>query len=303
MTRRLAVPTALVFLWSALAVPTMAQEEVVILVIGKWIANQVAGYFIGKAIDTVAGNDYDKKLQAVEVRIQSQLRQANSDKALLNRELETARAQRQTLAYLLQSKPDRKELMALNSRMQGGMAELRKRIERQEIRLNEHDGRLSAQDSRLKDQDGRLSDHELRIKKLEDAAQVPDRSSAQPPARDFHREGSYDRLPAPRSEAPRRRSGPSHELNGRGGVTLDLWVSGSDNEIRIEESASDAQSGTFTISDVGSRLRFRLLSGTGAVIHVTGDDNRLYIPSEVLGRVRVVRTGRNNSILPTPTDL
>ena len=77
-----------------------------------------------------------------------------------------------------------------------------------------------------------------------------------------------------------------------------LWVSGQGNVIRIEESAGDAQSGTFTISDTGSRSRFHLPPGTGAVIHVTGDDNRFYIPSELLKRVRVVSTGRNNWVLP-----
>ena len=295
MRRQFALRAVSILLVASLARPVLAQEEVILVIAGKWIAGQIAGYLTGKAIDRLTGNDFDKKLKQTESRIQGQLQRANGDKAKLYQELQAARTQRAALGVLLQSKPDRNELMLFKSKVQANTAELQRRLDSHEKRINSQEGRITHQGGRLDSHDKRLEELEQRVGRLDNYV-LSDRQ----PSVDNTTDGLSENVKPVRPSTEHPFSADPVPTNAyrqrRGsGVTLDVWISGRHNDLQVEETKVEAQTGTLNISDSGKRLRLRMRTGTGAVINVLGEGNRICVPPELRKRVRIVDKGRVTS--------
>lgn len=273
--------------------------------LGKKVADLAVGYLAGEVIDHALGKSVEQQLKKLESNVLAEIHRNPGNSHVLQAELESARSQIRVLDAMLRSKPSTQELAALRSKMVSDLQDLKKALEQQGIRLDQHEQRLDKHDKTLEELD-------LRIDRLEEAqgrsswSQESEERETSPawgePVDDSS--SPEDAVPEWRSRLPReplsfedreptRRVPPGARREE--GATLTILVRGNSCtiEIRETESPSIADRGFFEVRKAGERNLFRLLAGTGAVITIQGDNNRIRVPAGV-GRIRIRNLGRNN---------
>ncbi|HSK77872.1 MAG TPA: hypothetical protein VLQ45_15585 [Thermoanaerobaculia bacterium] len=267
--------------------------------LGKKVTDLAVGYLAGKVIDHALGQSYEQQLKKVESNLLAEIRNNPGSSHVLRAELESARSQIRVLDAVLRSKPSTQELASLRSKMASDLQELKRALEQQGIRLDQHEQRLDKHDRDLEELD-------LRIDSLEEAQ---DRSSRRQrieeeetsPVWRETADSTEETVPEWRSRAPRevpsfeRREPARREARREEGATLTILIRGDSCTIEVLETGSEsaADRGSFEVRKARQRSLFRLLAGTGAVITILGDNNRIRVPAGV-GRVRIRDLGRNN---------
>lgn len=280
--------------------------------LGKKVTDLAVGYVAGKVIDRALGQNYEQQLKKVEANLLAEIRNNPGNGHVLRAELESARSQIRVLNAVLRSKPSTEEVTALRSKMASDLQEMRRVLEQQGIRLEKHEQRLNKHDMALEQHGKALEELDRRIDSLEEAQ---DRSSRSPGAEERETASAWrepagepfsreDAVPEWRSRISRE--GPSFEdrepsrrtlpgARGGEGATLTILVRGDSCtiEIRETERSSLADRGSFEVRKTGEKTLFRLLAGTGAVVTILGDNNRIQVPAGV-SRIRIRNLGKNN---------
>jgi hypothetical protein len=266
--------------------------------LGKKVTDLAVGYLAGKVIDHALGQSYEQQLKKVESDLLAEIRNNPGNSHVLRAELESARSQIRVLDAVLRSKPSTQELASLRSKMASDLQELKRILEQQGIRLDQHEQRLDKHDRDLEELD-------LRIDSLEEAQdrssrrQEIDEEETSPVWREPA--DSTETVPEWRSRGPREvpsfesREPARREPRREEGATLTILIRGNSCTIEVLETGSEsaADHGSFEVRKARQRSLFRLLAGTGAVITILGDNNRIRVPAGV-GRIRIRDLGRNN---------
>lgn len=270
--------------------------------IGKKVTDLAVGYLAGKVIDRALGQDYEQQLKRVEANLLAEIRNnpGNGNGHVLRAELESARSQIRVLNAVLKSKPSTEEVAALRSKMASDLQEMRRVLEQQGVRLEKHEQRLNQHDVALEQHGKTLEELDRRIDRLEEESETA------PPWREPAGEPSSREDAVPEWRSRISREGPSVEdrepsrrlppgSRGEEGATLTILVRGDSCTIEIRETgrSSLADRGSFEVRKTGDRRLFHLLAGTGAVVTILGDNNRVRVPAGV-GRIRIRNLGKNN---------
>lgn len=273
--------------------------------LGKKVGAFAVEYLATKVADQALGLSYEKQLKQVEANLVAEIRKNPGNSHALQVELESARSQIRVLNAVLTSKSSAAEVAGLRSRMESDLQQVKRLLEQQGVRLDQHDQKLAEHDETLEELDSRIDrleedqDRSFRFEGMEERETLP---VWREPADDFS--PREEDVPEWRSRV--RREEPSFEtrepryreptVSPRGeGITLTIEVrcSSCTVEVRETDSARAADHGFFQVRGARERRSFRLLAGTGAVITILGDNNRIRIPAGV-GRIRVRDLGENN---------
>lgn len=268
--------------------------------LGKKVTDLAVGYLAGKVIDHALGQSYEQQLKKVESNLLAEIRNNPGSSHVLRAELESARSQIRVLDAVLRSKPSTQELASLRSKMASDLQELKRTLEQQGIRLDQHEQRLDKHDRDLEELDLRIDsleeaqDRSSRRQRIEEEETSPvwrePADSTEETVPEWRSRRGPREVPTFESREPARREPRREE-----GATLTILIRGDSCTIEVLETGSEsaADRGSFEVRKARQRSLFRLLAGTGAVITILGDNNRIRVPAGV-GRVRIRDLGRNN---------
>jgi hypothetical protein len=258
----------------------------VLLKVGKWLAEELLGYGVGKGIDKALGLEHEAQLQQVEANLLRELRRGAGDTQRLQNELTAAQTQLKMVSVLLRSQPT-------TSQLESFRRQLASDLDRVLAAQRQHDGRIG----KLETESHRMAQELEQLREeVRQLSELLRRSEERAEAR----RGREVISPRP-EEAPRPWRGQrevSRPEAATGGVRLQLEVSCSTSEIFLDEVTGSRQ------ADTGSQAvhrrghhRFGILEGTGAVVLITGDHNRIHVPVHLRGRVRILDRGTGNRLV------
>jgi hypothetical protein len=266
--------------------------------VGEFLGLEAVSYVLGKGVDKALGLDCEQELKDVERSVLVQLQHGRADADGLRSELAAVRSQLKLLDTLFKTKPAVSEVLQLKQKVDADLAKMLEIQKKHTQQIQDLERRVQSIETKMASRtEAETSAPEpLSGRRIEAPEPVPGRERA--PA-ERPRE-----VESPKSSPWSGRSyeRPSRRPAGRRGVSLTISVTGSSNHVYVEETEvqSNADVGSFEVAEVDGRQTFRLLGGTGGVVSLYGDDNTVYLPAQLCGRVRLVPRGRRNRITGCP---
>jgi hypothetical protein len=251
--------------------PLIGIEAEGLMEVGSWLAEWLGAYSLGKTvdpyIDKILGRDNEKKLQAMENRLQSQLNKGTVDRKQVETELAVAKKELQILRQAMAGLTSQKQAAKYREDLTSDLKVIRATLAEHERRLAEHERILAEQGKVIENQGKIIEDqgHELdALKKHFDQDQ---------PATPPRREPAY-----PRGYRPT-------------GATLTLEVRGSGNLIRLREAMHPVLMGTFSFTRDRSKAEYFLPREAHAVIELFGPNNRIYMSANLARQLQILSHG------------
>jgi len=248
--------------------PLIPVEAEALGAVGSWLLKTIGGYAITKAIDPfvdkVLGRDNEKKIKAIEQRLQAQLNQGTANRAQVEEELAVARRELKILRQLMAGQTTQVQLEQYRQELATDM----KTIQRT---LVDHERRLADQERLLAAQGKILEQQGLELQNLKRHQQQPW---------------------SPREAPTSRPSGPvplGHPYSSA--ADLKIEVKGQANYIRLREATHPVKMGRFQFSRSRSQAAYFLPPSTRAVVELFAPDNRISMPAGLANQVQIISHG------------
>jgi hypothetical protein len=261
----------------SVAFPAFAQGPLIgieaegLVEIGGWLAEWLGAYSLGKTvdpyIDKILGRDNEKKLQAMESRLQHQLDQGTANRKQAETELAVTKKELQILQQAMAGRTSQKQAAKYREELASDLKVIRATLAAHERKLADHERRLAEQGKVIEDQ-GKIIEgqgHELDVLKK--------------------------RFDQDQPTAPPRREPAYPKGYGSTGATLTIEVRGSDNLIRLREATHPVLMGAFSFSRDHSKAEYFLPREAHAVIELFGPNNRIYMSASLARQVQILSHG------------